>query len=79
MERLKIPITALSMLKNILGVECKGFENKRIAVNNIKKKNIMLRLYFENNKPSSDLIVIIFSKLIVYLSPAGKNIVAWVK
>ena len=55
MERLKIPITALSMLKNILGVECKGFENKRIAVNNIKKKNIMLRLYFENNKPSSDL------------------------
>lgn len=39
----------------------------------------MLRLYFENNKPSSDLIVIIFSKLIVYLSPAGKNIVAWVK
>ena len=55
MERLKIPITALSMLKNILGVECKGFENKRIAVNNIKKKNIMLRLYFENNKSSSDL------------------------
>ncbi len=38
MERLKIPITAPSMLKNILGVECKGFENKRIAVNNIKKE-----------------------------------------
>ena len=38
MERLKIPITALSMLKNILGVECKGFENKRIAENKIKKR-----------------------------------------
>lgn len=38
MGKTKIPITALSMLKNILGVECKGFENKRIAVNNIKKR-----------------------------------------
>lgn len=42
MERLKIPITALSMLKNILGVECKGFENKRIAVNNIKKRLLFI-------------------------------------
>lgn len=79
MEKLKIPITALSMLKNILGVEYKGFENKRIAVNNIKKKNIMLRLYFENGKSSSGLNSNNISELIVYLFPAGKNIVAWVK
>lgn len=38
MERLKIPITALSMLKNILGIECKGLGNRRIEVNNIKKE-----------------------------------------
>lgn len=31
MEKQKIPITALSMLKNILGVECNRLINKKIT------------------------------------------------
>ncbi len=38
MERLKIPITALSMLKNILGVECNKLINKKITNCKLKKK-----------------------------------------
>ena len=46
MEKTKIPITALFVLKNILGAECKGLGNRRIAVNKplkqetMKKKNL---------------------------------------
>ena len=31
MEKTKIPITALFVLKNILDAECKGLGNRRIA------------------------------------------------
>jgi hypothetical protein len=37
MEKVKIPITALSMLKNILGIECKGLGNRKIEVNKTLK------------------------------------------
>lgn len=46
MEKTKIPITALFVLKNILGAECKWLGNRRIAVNKplkqetMKKKNL---------------------------------------
>lgn len=40
MGKPKIPITALSMLKNILGVECKWLINRRILVeNNLNKEH----------------------------------------
>ena len=46
MEKTKIPITALFVLKNILDAECKGLGNRRIAATKplkqetMKKKNL---------------------------------------
>lgn len=38
MEKNKIPITALFVLKNILGAECKGLINKKITNCKLKKE-----------------------------------------
>ena len=38
MGKNKIPITALSMLKNVLGVECNNLINKKIINCKLKKK-----------------------------------------
>lgn len=50
MEKTKIPITALFVLKNILGAECKGLGNRRIAATKPLKQETMKKKELINNK-----------------------------
>lgn len=65
MEKNKIPITALFVLKNILGAECKGLGNRRIAVNKPLKQETMKKRTYQQQ--------------IHYHFPVKKNILLWVR